>query len=344
MRHGEILRAVGRGQVLAVYGLFSPERTLRDEFLRHLLGVLLPEALRELNVEVVDGSAGDAADILGRLRTLPVLAPRRVVVVRDADLLPGAEAARLAGGLERPPSTGCLILVGEKLDQRTRLARVLAERGRLLAFPRLRGPELAARLREEAEKRGKRLTPEAEALLLQLLGEDLPALLQTLEKADLFAGPRPVIEAEDVGAVAAQGRAGGIFELTDAVGRRKAGEALGSLRALLLQGEEPLKLLGMLARHWRLLVRARLLTERGQGGAAAENLGLPPRVSESLLDQAGRFSLEELEAGFRILRRADLDLKGATRSTAWGLERLVWDLAGGVRTPGRASSGHPPAG
>lgn len=343
MRHGEILRAVGRGQVLAVYGLFSPERTLREEFLRHLLGALLPEALRELNVEVVDGSAGDAADILGRLRTLPVLAPRRVVVVRDADLLPGAEAARLAGGLERPPSTGCLILVGEKLDQRTRLARVLAQRGRLLAFPRLRGPELAARLREEAERRGKRLTPEAEALL-QLLGEDLPALLQTLEKADLFTGPRPVIEAEDVGAVAAQGRAGGIFEVTDAVGRREPGEALGSLRALLLQGEEPLKLLGMLARHWRLLVRARLLTERGQGGAAAENLGLPPRVAESLLDQAGRFSLDELEAGFRILRRADLDLKGATKSAGWGLERLVWELSGGVRTASRASPGRSPAG
>ena len=92
-------------------------------------------------------------------------------------------------------------------------------------------------------------------------------------------------------------------------------------------GEEPLAILGMLARQVRLLFRTKALqAEATSAGAIARTLGLPPRVVATLERHAASLSWQQLSRALRCLSRADLAIKTGRATAPAVLSQLVWDL------------------
>jgi DNA polymerase-3 subunit delta len=103
------------------------------------------------------------------------------------------------------------------------------------------------------------------------------------------------------------------------------------LARLLASREEPLRLLALLARHYRQLLAARIELHRGAGEAElAARLGVHPFVAKKLAAQCGRFAGAELESALARLARADLDLKSSRRPADLVLEEAVVGLALGA--------------
>jgi len=208
----------------------------------------------------------------------------------------------------------------------------IEEVGKVLRFALPRDAEGRERqcqqwMRQRARQQGKSLTPEAERLLLTLQGPDLLRLSQEVDKLCLFVGERQEIDPEAVEALVGQGRVRGIFELTAAVSRRDLNGALSCLRHLLERGEEPLGMLGMLARQLRLLVRAKeLLAQSSPPAEISRLLGVPrPFVSE-ILEAADISSLPRLEQGLARLLDVDRRLKSSGGGQRLFLELAVIDL------------------
>ena len=109
-----------------------------------------------------------------------------------------------------------------------------------------------------------------------------------------------------------------IWDLTDAIGEGRAGDALAVLGKLLHGGAPPPVLLGSLASHFRRLLRAR------SGGSVSG----PPFVQRKLKAQAGRYAPARLGSCLRAIHDTDEALKGqGGLGPQLALERLVLALA-----------------
>lgn len=183
----------------------------------------------------------------------------------------GADTSDLFEGLLSKgfPSGNCLILTAETADKRKKIFKVFEKSGVVLHFAALK-TETASKetLKLEAQKLlsryGKSLTPSAWQVLGRKTGYQLRPSLNELQKLIDFTGGRATIDEQDVDAVVGKTREDSVFELTNALGEKKAAIALAVLKSLLDQGEHPLMILTMISREIRLLLQASILLGSGK--------------------------------------------------------------------------------
>lgn len=322
-----VAEQIRRGEVAPIYCLYGEEEYSREQVLNQLLDALLTEEARDLNLDQIQPGEAGTRSILGSARTLPFLASRRVVLIRGIEELSREQQEELLAYLNDPSPTSCLVLTGRRLDLRTRLAAAIQKKGMLLRFDRLEADSLKESLLAAAKEQSVRLQPEAISLLMALVGDDFRQLIYNVEKAALFVGGREEISAKDIEALVGETRVRSIFQLTDAVSGRDLDVALRCLASLLGSGEEPLAIIGMLARQIRLLVRAKGLQEQAvTASRMTHELGLPPRVVAALAEHSALRSWQQLSDALQSLSRADLAIKTGRAEGPVVLTELVWDL------------------
>jgi DNA polymerase-3 subunit delta len=115
-----------------------------------------------------------------------------------------------------------------------------------------------------------------------------------------------------------------IFELADAMGKRDTSSALGLLHDQLTHNAEPLYLLAMIARQFRLLLQVRDLAARGLNpDDIRTQLGLHPFVVRKVLEQSRNFSMDRLDAIYRRLLETDIAMKTGHGDPGVNLDVLV---------------------
>jgi DNA polymerase III subunit delta len=305
--------------------VFGEEAFLADRALAEIEQEALGPGGGELDREVFQAPEASPARVVAAARTLPFLAGRRLVLVRNAHLWSADAWQPILPYLEAPNPSTSLVFVAAELDRRTRAGKALEKLARLVPCRKPAERELPGWVGQLLREAGVQAPPEAAQTLVLKVGPDLQLLYREVEKLRVFAGNTGRITEADVQALTVETRGTTVFALCDAVGRRELAAARAQLQRLLQLGEAPPKLLYMIARHFRQLWAAReLLAEtRGRADAksAAAALGVPPFAAEGLLRQARTWNEEELKGAFRGLLRADLALKtGAGRQA---LDRLI---------------------
>lgn len=318
-----------------VHLFVGEEDLLVEEGVRALVDAALAPDERTLNLDVLEAAETSLPDLLARLDTLPFFGALRVVVVRDLDTLPPDAQRALADYLERGTPPVLAIFTARALDRRGRLFRALQAAGRIHPCDPLTWREVPAWLTREAARMGKRLTPGAVEALAAGSGAGLRALRLELEKLAAYVDDRPQITEEDVRAVGALESDPRLFALADAIGERHVRRATQLLQGILAR-EHPLPVLGMIARQFRLLVRAR---EAGRSQAAvARAAGVTPYVAGKLLRQVTRYGAEDFPAIFALLEEADRAIK-STGQPELALETLVVQLCAGPGRQGDTGAG-----
>jgi DNA polymerase III subunit delta len=285
-----------------------------------------------LNLETLYGSETTAEEILSRAETLPLLGSRRVVVVRDADHLPAKDLEKVVDRLEKDPCPhACLIFLAQRVDRRTSVFRSFQRAGKAISCTLTEPEAVHEWVQRSARQKGKRLTPPAVETLMDSVGEDLNLLAGELEKVILLVGEREEIQAEDILALSGR-RTHHIFEVMEALGYGKASEVLSGIRSLLEAGEEPLSVLGMMSRHFRLFSKAKQMDSAGNSRAdIARQLRIPPRYLQSLLAHVPSIPWNVLEGFFEALLRSDSYLKSGKVLGTLEMERLIVDFCWRVR-------------
>ncbi len=367
-----LLAELQRGELRPVYLLVTSEPLLRDEAIEALRTQTLAGSPPAFNADRFDAQETPLDAVLQQARMLPMLGARRWVLVNAAerfltktrtDAPEGAEAApaKVPGGKSRrrgqnrseddrealaqyladPCPSTTLALVAAKADQTFGVVKRLTQAGGhvVLAVPdRRRLPEW---LRVRAERLGRRLAPDAAALLVDAVGAELTMLAVNLDKVMLYAGERRTIGVDDVEQCVARTRVHSVFELTQAVGERRLGVALTVLHRAIEAGEQPLMILSMLHRHVRQLWLVRALGDTHPGDEAlAAEVGAPPFAVARLRQQAQLFADADLLAAIDRLMATDRALKSTRARPERVMEALVVDLCGVATRP--ADEGHAP--
>jgi DNA polymerase III subunit delta len=313
------------GRVRPAYLLAGEEALFRDQSLAAIRAAALGEAANDFDLERLDGERAGPAQLVDALRALPVLAPRRLVVLREPEGRRGksdALAEALAGAVRElaAQSQTVLVVLAAKVDKRSGWVRAFAEPAAFVVCdPPKAGRAVAAFASAEARRLGIALGPGAAEALADAVGPQLLRLVSELEKAALFAGPGERVTRAHVHEAVAAVPDEKIWDLTDATFDGRSGDALAALAGLLGSGVPAPVVLGSLASQLRKLARAR----------AGEAVAGHPMVVRRIEAQAQRRPLARWLAGLRAAEQADERLKGRGSLPAERvLEQLVLSLAG----------------
>lgn len=306
--------------------IVGEEEYLAEQTLARLLDEALPPADRQLNLDVLDGAA-PIGELLTRLDTAPFFGPRRVVVVRRLEAMREADHEAFISYLERGDSPTTGIFVAREIDRRRRLFLAFKRVGSVIEcrpIPPRDRPAWVAALFVAAGKRPARGAAEA---LVATSGGSLRDLYHEVAKVAAYVGDRQKVTTADVEAIASRLGEASIFALVDAVG---GGDAAGALRALHdnLATHEPLQVLFMIARQFRLIVRANAAAAKGcSSGGLADLLRVPPFVARKIAEQARGYRKDHLAGIFGELEAADRAIKSGS-APRLVLETLIVRLAG----------------
>lgn len=334
----ELTKRLAAGRIEPLYLVVGAESWLVDQALAALRRYAA--ATDDLmNTHVFSGAEVTPSEIVAMAQTLPALAPRRFIVVRDAERL-GAVDALAAYCADPSPST-CLVFVMTKPDRRKGWVQALADRAATVTCDPLKPVALKTWLQREASSRGLSLSEEGAAYLLARSEGSLRALDQDLEKVALNQRDSPKsLGVEDLAALSPGDAPVTVFDWAHAVAMGRAGDAAAYAERL-LRDEAPLLLLAILTGQWRKMLRYRALVADGVGASKAEQaLGLPPFAANRVSEGARRRTLPELIAGLTWCLETDSVIKGGALSPALAIERLVLALCeGSPPPPGRAVTG-----
>lgn len=230
-----VRQAIQSGSFDRVYYFHGAEDYLKDETVRHLVDAAVEPATRDFNLEILRGGDTTAEALGSSLATPPIMAARRVVVVRDVGALKKDARAMLDRYLDAPASDAVVVLTapaGAKEDKQ------LARAASAVAFEPLTDKSVTRWIAHCVEHDlGATITPEAIALLQGAVGVDLAQLRIELDKLASFASgsSQTVIDESAVGAVVGVRRGETMGDLLDAVAERNAARALELVGVVLQQ-------------------------------------------------------------------------------------------------------------
>ncbi|MFW6062370.1 MAG: DNA polymerase III subunit delta, partial [Planctomycetota bacterium] len=112
-------------EIKPIYVLHGNDQFLLDTWRKEIVSRLVGDADPQVCVTSFDASA-ELAEVLDELRTLPFLAPYRVVIVRDADAFVSAHRDALENYLDRPCQSASLVLMVSSFPKNTRLYKAVA--------------------------------------------------------------------------------------------------------------------------------------------------------------------------------------------------------------------------
>jgi DNA polymerase-3 subunit delta len=333
---------------------------------------LSPPDAGDFGVEVIEGiaeSAEHCAQLVRRtldaLQTLPFFGGGKLVWLKNANFLADNQVGKTNAAIEGieaildyvekqlPPEVKFL-LSASLIDKRrsaykriTKLADV-----RTLDKPDTSRTgwedEVIPLVERRARELGITFETDAVEMLVQLAGEDTRQLDSEVEKLSLYLGERTRVTAEDVRIMVPLNRAGVVFELGNAIGKRDLRRALELVRTLVHQGQNPIGILlaAVVPRVRSLLLAADLVARHpklprgsyGAFGAALEKLPhtetshIPRKKDGSglnaypiflALEETRRYTVTELRTALQACLDANLKLVTTSIEPRLVLERLL---------------------
>jgi len=327
----EIRVDIGRGLFHSFYLIHGKEEFGRTAFADWLLSQLVSDQARDFNLDTFRAPSFNRLDFLHVYQSYPMMAERRVLVLTECDNLSSDLCKAIEPVVDRPVDTSCVVLIGSKIDMRRRLFQQVGKRGKVAEFKPPYDREVADWLKRQVRNMGLKIEPGAVDLLRLYIGNNPRELVGEIEKIVTYIGSRETpISPAMVEAVTVVSRQVNVFELTDAVGARKARSALSLLNRYLDQGEDSNRALAMIVRHYSLLLRIKVQIEKGAGKEdIAKLIGISPFFVGNYIEQSRRYNLGYLWRCMGLLRRADWQLRSMSRSQERGImDQLMIHLCG----------------
>lgn len=331
------------------YMLYGKDNFSLQQKLREIKQKLGSSEMLTFNTRVLDGQRLSLSELIAECNTAPFLCPVRLVIVEgllgrfeqkprsrqksprskiklDASL---EEWMRLPDYIRQMPETTVLVLVDGELSEKksaNRLLHLLAPLAKVMRFPPFKDDVLREWIQNRVKQSGGTISAGAVKLLIDLVGADLWAMSNEIDKLITFSSGQAITE-DSVREATSYAREANIFFLVDAIleGRRKSAQQL--LYRLLREGVASTHILALVAHQLRLIVMAKelgrelLQSEIRSGLESTSNYSL-----EQALKQARQYTFERIKSTYHKILEADLAIKSGKYDGDLALELLVAEL------------------
>jgi DNA polymerase III subunit delta len=347
----QFLARVKKSGAPAAVLLLGPEAYERRRIREALMALYPEDAIARHDLQEIS-----LAEALDDARSLSLFAAERLIWVANAEAaLPKvrstggdsdgeAESAGDATSLNqylKDPTPGVAVVFEANRfdfegDDKRKLERVRKFYGAIAEVVELRRfSTVDARREAEAlvARAGFRMAEEALDLLVDSLGADIARIAVEIEKLALFAGSRPAgtpVGVDDIAALVPDARAGNVFAMVSALGRRDRVRALDILDALVREGEYLPLSLAFLSTQFRLALAAREagLKSSQQIQSHFTRLGVPMWASraDQVYQTVAKFGKPQLERALKVIYKADQGLRDTRPDDRIVMEQFILEL------------------
>ncbi len=223
--------ALKSSQFNSAYYFHGGDDHLKEEAVRELLAAAVEPATQAFNLDQQKGGDLQAGPLGTLLATPPMIAARRVVVIRDVEALRKDARTVLEHYLKRPSPDVVLVLIS---GSTVKPDKGLSAMTTAVEYPPLNGVQLPRWIVQRVQRSGGTITDGAVALLQDVVGSDLSLLAVEIEKLTSYTGDSAINE-DAVAAVVGIRREETLGHLLDALGERNATAALNALPTVLQQ-------------------------------------------------------------------------------------------------------------
>ena len=325
-----VLKALEKGKLAPYYLFYGPGEYRLEMVLERIRNDYVPESAIDLNLEILYGDEISPAEVINHARSIPFLAPNRLIILRRVEKINAASLEIFLPYLEQPAETTCLIFISSKTNFNTKFYKKFRAAGRAVQFMALKENQVVPWVKRLAKDMDLNIDGQACTALQQIVGNSLRDLHAEMEKLRIRYGKDPV-GVEEVRDLAIHSRIYSIFELMDRVSERKKAASLDVLNRFLEEEDKraaPLQIMGMLNRQIRILLQTKAILNKGGGKKdVSKKLHLIPFSAGRFVMQAKKWSETELENGLKLLYGADGLLKSGSRPRPV-LENLIVSLCG----------------
>jgi DNA polymerase III subunit delta len=340
----EAIKRAEKGDLLPVWLLVGEERLLRDQALDAIVKASLAGGLPEFNTDRFTAGEADVEKMLGATRTVPMMAKRRVVVVRGLERWDGSSSEattddgpsgralppldRIAEYAKAPIDSTCLILVANKLDGRRKLVTMAKKDKFIVDCAVLDARALPGWIRERAKAKGHDLPGDVAELVAEIAGPDLSYLDDVLERLSLYVGKGNPLTEDAVAVCVTRVRLADTWKLVDAASTKDLGKVLTLFADVYDPRDRGLPLIGAIAWSLRQLLKLQSALAQGLGlDDAARKAGIFPAFkARDHAQKLKAFRPRELERWLVVVQETDAALKSSRRPADAILEEMFTRL------------------
>lgn len=311
----QIINDVKNGNFVPVYLLMGTEPYYPDLVCDEIMKYALADSERDFNQTVFYGLDTDAGTVASECRSYPMMAERRLVVVKEAQSMKTLED--LAAYTSDPMESTVLVILmhGASADKRRALYKNVQKKGVVLVSDALRDYEMPQWITSFYKSRGLDIEPAAAALLAEYAGTDMSRIMLETEKMQKNLPEGTVrVNAADIEKNVGISRQFSIFELTKALSYMKAEKAL-KIAAYIGNGPKFMLLLAtapLYTHFYRILkYEAALLKNPAMSKAdRAKLLGVNPYFMEEYDVAARNYPIRRCMKVISLLEEYDFKGKG----------------------------------
>ena len=317
----EFLQEISSADIKPVYIFTGDQIHLIEKALTELKTSVIG-SVDDMNYVVFYGDSASAEEILENVMTVPMFSSKKIVVVKNAEKLKTKELAVIDPYLESPSPQATLIMIFSD----GKAPKIKNKKLPRFDFSLQKGNTVSA-VREEAKALGFTITPKAAQTLISLVGEDLKELNNELVKLSLYRSEGSAIEIEDIESHTRKAQFGDVFALINAISKKNKKDAQRALMDLEEQGEEPLSVLSRLIWRFRLIWKAKELTDQKMPKAdILKELKMSSGAFYYLSQDLKKYSYEDISRIMGLLMECDKKLKMSYVPRDFHLTKLVTEL------------------
>lgn len=309
-----LYESVRKKKFSPVYFFYGEERFLVDECVDAIIEHAVDPGMKEFNFDVLQGSEVDANKVLAIAASYPMMADRRVIILKEFErtLKKGTEELYVQY-FENPSPTTVMVIIANNPDFRKKPYTTLKTHAVVGEFRPYYENETIAWIESRVKKFGRTIDPTAAALLHSYVGSSLRELDNEIEKLTIAAGDAKTIAAANVERVVGVSREFTVFELANMVGEKNIAKSLEIADRLIRSGESAVPVIAALTTHFIKLYKLHdAVRQRRADSELSKVIGVHQFFMKDYLSHIKKYSPAEIERVFLLLAEADLAVKSSS--------------------------------
>ena len=187
MSFAELSQEIKAGNISPVYYLYGQESYFLDKINVLIDQFALDESAKAFNREVFYGAESNAAQVLNACRSFPVMAPRKLVFLREAQSMNKKELEKFESYLKQPVESTCLVITFKDRNGFGKANHKLAlDNARVLHSSRMYDRDVIQWLNDFLPSLGLEFEPGIPEILTANLGINLNLIENELDKMILY--------------------------------------------------------------------------------------------------------------------------------------------------------------
>ncbi|MBL7994396.1 DNA polymerase III subunit delta [bacterium] len=332
------LKNIKKGDLALNYLFYGEELFLADDLIDTIIFKTFNAEKDDFNLHIFYGKESRGEDILNAAMSFPIMAEKKVIILKDVEQLDKNSTDSLSDYFKNPHDSTIFVAVSGKADFRKNPFKILEQKAVCVKLEKLSDRDIPDWIEAGVMQKKKKIEPRAAMLMAARSDVSMRDLYNQIEKLCTYVGARDTINEEDIESVVGISRQYNIFELCNAIGMKDLARALTIFNQMYYFGEQPVGMIVMLHRQFVLLWQICDKREAGRPLKEIENFMManyriyPNFFQNDYWPQAQNFSTAEIQECFSYLLDADVQLKSSSVKNDMIMQKVIFQLIRGNAT------------